>query len=838
MAKIDKDSLGYLGHDFQLRLISQLIIDEKFSSSIMDIIDPNYFEDEHLRIISATIKDTYSSYEITPDMGSLEARLLDRTSDTIQRKFLISKLQQIKEVSLNDSLWVQDTAMKFCKQQELKKSISIISKIIEKGEISDYDQCEEIIKKALEHGAPKDDGVNVTDNIDEVLSDDYRSPIPTGIKGLDEVMDGGLGPRELGVILMAYGVGKSLANSNRIYTPDGYKLMSDIKVNDLVIGTNGEAHNVLGVYPQGLKDMYKVLFNDGTSTFCCKEHLWSVNSMSQRNIHTTINGKTVKLPKDNSFRVLSTEEISKKLRVDGGRHLNYRIPVIKPVNFKPKEVVIDPYVLGVLLGDGCITNGTQPNFVTKDQEIIREVEKRVNKSIKVTELKRNIEKEENGVLVMVERTLTKVSIHSIKNELIELELMGCNSGNKFIPSEYLYNSVENRIELLQGLMDTNGYCSKAGRIQFSTVSERLSNDVRELVLSLGGFCKIKNKIPTYKHNGIKIEGKKCYIITMSFSDESIRPFKLNRKLERVVYRKKYAFNKYIKTIEFSHKEEATCIMVDSDDSLFATDDFILTHNTTLATKIANTAKNLGKNVVQIFFEDNEKVIQRKHLACWSGYELNSLSLHKDELKEIVERKKKEKGLLILKKFPSGFTTVPIIKQYLRRLIAKGIRPDMIIIDYVDCLIPSKKVDDVNVGEGMIMREIETLIDEMQIAGWVCTQGNRSSIKSNIVEGDQMGGSIKKGQIGHFIISGAKSLDQKENGTANMAIIKSRFGSSGMIFEDIVFDNARVHIDMSSNKGPVSHSQFISNTDEAKQQRVNLLLEATKRLKEQQLENNN
>lgn len=461
MAKIEKNSLGYLGHDFQLRLISQLLTDDKFASSIIEIIDPNYFEDEHLRIISATIKDTYSEYEIIPDMGSLEARLLERTSDTIQRKFLITKLQQIKDVSLKDSIWVQETSMKFCKQQELKKSIQLISKIIDRGDINDYNKCEEIIKKAIEYGSPKDDGINVTDDIDNVLADDYRNPIPTGINGLDEAMDGGLGASELGVILMPFGVGK----------------------------------------------------------------------------------------------------------------------------------------------------------------------------------------------------------------------------------------------------------------------------------------------------------------------------------------------------------------------------------TTMATKICNTAKNLGKNVVQIIFEDHPKVIQRKHLSCWSGYELNNLILHREELKEINERKKNEPGILIIKKFVSGMTTVYMIRQYLRKLIAKGIKIDLIVIDYVECLISSIKIDDQNVADGIIMREIETMIDELQIAGWVCTQGNRSSIKSAIVDGDQMGGSIKKAQIGHFIITGAKSLEQKENGTANMAIIKSRFGLSGLIFQDIIFNNATIQIDMSNNGGPVTHSQFKSNVGENNQNRVNVLLEAANRLKQ-------
>ncbi len=108
-------------------------------------------------------------------------------------------------------------------------------------------------------------------------------------------------------------------------------------------------------------------------------------------------------------------------------------------------------------------------------------------------------------------------------------------------------------------------------------------------------------------------------------------------------------------------------MVDSPEHLYVTDDYIVTHNTTMMTKFANTAMNDGNNVLQIFFEDNPKVIQRKHLSCWSGYDLNSLSLHKEEIQTMTEdMKKNSKGQLKLKKFSSDGTTIPMIKQYIRK----------------------------------------------------------------------------------------------------------------------------------------------------------------------------
>jgi hypothetical protein len=228
-------------------------------------------------------------------------------------------------------------------------------------------------------------------------------------------------------------------------------------------------------------------------------------------------------------------------------------------------------------------------------------------------------------------------------------------------------------------------------------------------------------------------------------------------------------------------------------------------------------------------------MQRKHLSCWSGYELNNLKFFKEELKELNERKKVEGGVLKLKRFPSDSTTIPIIKQYIRKKISQGFKPDIVLLDYIDCVIPSRKFDDNNVGEGNVMRQFEAMLAEFDIAGWTCVQGNRSSIRAEIVESDQMGGSIKKGQIGHFVVSIAKSLEQRDDGTANMAILKSRFGKSGMIFKDIIFDNARIQIDMGNCKSPKTEAQFKTVVKDSNQQRVNTIMDAARRLKEAELE---
>jgi replicative DNA helicase len=241
--------------------------------------------------------------------------------------------------------------------------------------------------------------------------------------------------------------------------------------------------------------------------------------------------------------------------------------------------------------------------------------------------------------------------------------------------------------------------------------------------------------------------------------------------------------------------------------------------TTLITKIANTAHNDGLNVLQIFFEDTPKVIQRKHLACWSGIELNELQNNKELVLAKADEMKQNGGRLILLKLPSDSTTILTIKKHIQKKISEGFRPDLILVDYIDVVKPTKEYNDIYAGEGDVMRQFETLLTEFDVAGWTATQGNRKSLNTEIVEGDQMGGSIKKGQVAHFIMSIGKSLTQKETSRATITIIKSRFGKDGMIFEDVEFDNARVSVSMDNVKFGVSRTTFDDNTKKENQQRV-------------------
>ena len=420
----DNKNFGYLGHSFQLKLINLIITDKSFFTSIIDVIVPKYFDNQYFKLIMQLVKEYYQNYQIAPSFDALDQLTRIEITSEMAKKYVFDMLKEIKDASFEDHLFIKEKAIKFCKQQELKKAIRKVESIMEKGDFESYDMCEEYIREAIQAGEITNEDFEVFTQMEKLLEEDYRHPVPTGIDGLDNILNGGLAKGEIGVVLAPTGVGK----------------------------------------------------------------------------------------------------------------------------------------------------------------------------------------------------------------------------------------------------------------------------------------------------------------------------------------------------------------------------------TTMLTRFANTAFNMGYNVLQIFFEDNPKIIQRKHFTCWTGIVNDELSNHKETVLDKADEMKKTGGKLILKKLPSDEMTILQIKNQVRKIISEGTKIDVVLIDYIDCILPDRSFDDEWKGEGSVMRKFEGMCHELNLAGWTATQGNRSSISSDVVTTDQMGGSIKKAQVGHVIISVAKTLQQKEMGLATIAIVKSRLGRDGIIFENCKFDNATLEID--------------------------------------------
>lgn len=342
------------------------------------------------------------------------------------------------------------------------------------------------------------------------------------------------------------GLGKAQPLDAKILTKNGWKLMGKIDVGDEIIGSKGKPIKVLGVYPQGEKDIYKVTFSDKSSTECCEDHLWTVNTplRNSRNF---------------SPKVMSLKEITDFGLRDKAGNCNWFIPIVEAVEFEAKEFYLDPYLLGVLIGDGGLTH--RISFSSIDEEIISEVGRLLPDNY-------NLKHKDKCDYLVVKCEGGKFETNLVTQEVKRLNL-NTRSENKHIPFNYLYASVEQRISLLQGLLDTDGYCSKESTVQFYTTSNQLADDMIFLVRSLGGLVRKSIKKTTHRD---------CYVLTLALPD-NIKPFRLSRKALRYQPRVKYKPSRAIISVEYVGKKQAQCIKVDAEDSLYVTDDFILTHNT-------------------------------------------------------------------------------------------------------------------------------------------------------------------------------------------------------------------------------------------------------------------
>lgn len=451
----NQKNFGYLGNTFQIQLLNNIVLYKDFATSIVDVIEPKYFDNQYFKLIMQILKEYYQKYEHTPSYNTLEQLIKSEVASPMAQKMTLDMMEQVKEAPGEGETFVQEKALKFCKQQELQKVMTKAQKIIDKGDFESYDHLEEMVRDALQVGEVDTGTAEVFANLEEVLEEDFRHPIPMGIPGIDNLLKGGIAKGELGVILAPTGVGKS----------------------------------------------------------------------------------------------------------------------------------------------------------------------------------------------------------------------------------------------------------------------------------------------------------------------------------------------------------------------------------TFLTKISNHAFNLGYNVLQIFFEDNPKIIQRKHFTLWTEIAPDLLSMHKDKvLNKVQEIRENAPNKLVLKKLPSDTLTMNQIKNQIRKMMAEGTKVDMVVLDYIDCVVPDKNLGDEWKSEGSVMRGFEAMCHELNLVGWTATQGNRSSISSDVVTTDQMGGSIKKAQVGHVIISVAKSLQQKEMNLATIAITKSRIGKDGIVFENCKFDNEMLEIDTEQS---VTFLGLEEQKEEKNKERIRELLEKRK-----------
>ncbi len=400
--------------------------------------------------------------------------------------------------------------------------------------------------------------------------DPYLRPL---YDALHDMMDPELIPKLMsaGVIEvapLAFMRGRAQPLFTKVLTPAGFRPIGDLRVGDFVIGSDGRETEVLGVYPQGFKEIYRVYTQDGSSTLASGDHLWSVYTHADRR-------------RGRPARVLQTKEMLGNLRA--AHQHRYELPLLSsPVDFDSRPVPLDPYALGLLLGDGCFSCTATPGFTTADPELAEAL----GRLIPGIEPRRK-----SDIDYVLNRITTPGEVITIENPVTgamrRLGLIGAKSNTKFVPDDYLFNTPDVRLAVLQGLFDSDGdpvpQQERTCRIQFTTVSDRLRDHVVFLVQSLGGVAYARTRPAQGRKPGLA-RGRDvhhradAHILDIRLP-EGVAPFRLARKVAKYDATGGGRPMRFVHRIEPAGTEEAVCIQVAAEDSLYVTEDFLLTHNT-------------------------------------------------------------------------------------------------------------------------------------------------------------------------------------------------------------------------------------------------------------------
>ena len=325
-----------------------------------------------------------------------------------------------------------------------------------------------------------------------------------------------------------------------VLTPTGWVKMGDLEKGEEVVGSDGRPTEILGINPRGIQEVYEVTFDDGTRVRSTKDHLWTVygDAFSDRRRTTVPLSYIIERP-----------------------HKTFNVPLVDPIEGQEQTFVIDPYLMGALLGDGHFNDSGNVILACSETEILDLCELPEGCSWK------DYRDDSYGLIGTGHK-------NPALQEIRDLGLIDSRARTKYIPPRYLEGSVVQRLRLLQGLMDTDGSVGQDGSVEFGTISPRLAEDVATLVRSLGGSAKVSHYTTQTP----------IYMVSIRRVYQTWCPFSLARKANRHTQIKTSRTvprtrGKAIRTIEKVSEEPVQCIMVSNEDGLYVTDDYTLTHNT-------------------------------------------------------------------------------------------------------------------------------------------------------------------------------------------------------------------------------------------------------------------
>lgn len=569
-------------------------------------------------------------------------------------------------------------------------------------------------------------------------------PIPTSFEFLKSAMPWrGYLRGQVVLVCAPPGVGKAQPLDSPVFTPQGPVRMGDIQIGDQVSTPNGKTAKVQSIHPQGLIDTYRVTFSDGTSTECSKDHLWLTSTKDERDA-----GKSSVKPLYKIMENLTFLNGKKDPRS------NHSIPQTEPVYFEEKELPIAPYLLGALLGDGSFRT-TVPILTSIDEEIVEKVSQLLPDSLTA-----NFDGRCGYRLAG-----TKGIQNPLTVLLKELGLWGHSSLEKFIPKSYLFSSVEARVELLKGLLDTDGECWRSTNPIYGTSSKQLAEDVQFLVQSLGGIATIQTREET---NSFRV----C--IRVNFN-----PFHLSRKANVWRPRTRYPVRRYIRTVEYVGQKECQCITLDDTDNLYLTDNAIVTHNSIfLANEVVEMLKG-GMKVYWMALGDMMRydfIIRLSALITGNGLTEVSMEPHK-YWNDAIKEKCKNLRMSVL---PAGQVDIHNVKNYIDNYVVTDEDFDVFILDYDSNLLQNS--DNMYMSGDEIynvMSQIARPTGKTYRLAMIASQPKIAYWEYDELPKEAAGESSRKQAIVDVMVTIGKSAAHQEHHMGVMKAAKLRRGKEGL-----------------------------------------------------------
>lgn len=696
--------------DAEMSLLGAVLIDEEVLADISDRVKAQDFYDKRHLLIFEGMMRLYEHHRPV-DLLTLSEEMNTKSElELVGGSAYLTELTNYVPTAAHAKAYADLIKQKAVRRRLIKAS----SEIAELG-FDEETEVQELLEKAeSELFSVSDTNTKQTlVSLEQILTESFDRieelhrgggklrGVRTGWRDLDN-MTAGLQRSDLIILAARPAMGKAQPLDARVLTLGGWKPMGTLKIGDELASIDGAASAVTGVFPQGREQVYRVTFSDGRSTEASGEHLWNVYFRSW-----------------NAPRTMTTLEVMQKLT-----HSRYRgrlwIDMPDGSFGQQTPLPIAPWTLGLLLAEGDLTN---MKVSTSDPEILSRLQQELGPQYELNHIGRYDYRIAMAIGSRVRGSREPVPLRAA---LTELGLRTSHSYDKFIPDIYKHAPRADRIAVLQGILDGDGWVERHKSVRFTSCSEQLADDVVELVRSLGGWASKRLKTTHYTHSGEYKTGRPAFVVNINIATPE-QLFSLGRKKIRALPtrgRKKPTFA----SIEPSNVTETQCIAVSHPSQLYITDNYIVTHNTTLVTNLAYSVASKEKEAVLFFSLEmsKEQLVDRMlaDAAAVDAWNIRTGNLSEDDFERISHAMGEMAEAPIYVDDTPGLTVLELRTKARRQAHTHPL--GLIIIDYLQLMQGSGRSDGNRVQEvSEISRGLKLIARELNVPVIALSQLSRS-----------------------------------------------------------------------------------------------------------------